>query len=72
MKLKKARLILLSCFVFTAITAGVLTAKQNIPTSVNVRGKIASAVDVGVYSNPEATITCTNVDCPLTKKTRLS
>jgi hypothetical protein len=67
MKLPKVRLILLISFVFiaitvSAITAGVLTAQQNILTNVNVSGKIASTVDIGVYTNPEATITCTNVD----------
>jgi hypothetical protein len=67
MRLPKVRLILLISFVFiaigiSAVTAGVLTAQQNIPASVNVSGKIASTVDIGVYTNPEATITCTNVD----------
>jgi hypothetical protein len=68
MTLKKARIILLICVVFisiaiSAVATGILTAKQNTPTSVNVSGKIASTVNLGVYSDPEAKITCTNFDC---------
>ena len=67
MKLKKATLIPLIALIsiaiaLSAVTAGVLTAPKNIPASVNVGSKITSTIDIGVYSNPKATTTCTNVD----------
>ena len=68
MKLKKAVIIPLICVVFISIAistvmAGVLTVKQNTPASVNVIGKIASTVDLGVNKDPEAKNICANVNC---------
>ena len=61
-------LIPIICFVFIAaafsvITAGVLTENQNNPVSVDVSGRISSSDDIAIYSDPQATIACTNVDC---------
>lgn len=68
MKVTREQLISLICLIFIAITlsiasSGVLTAQQNIPTKVHISGNIASTDNIGVYSNPEATIICTNLDC---------
>ena len=68
MKQKKAKLIPIICFLFIAaafsvITAGVLTENQNNPVSVDVSGRISSSDDIAIYSDPQATIACTNVDC---------
>lgn len=68
MKVTREQLISLICLVFIAITlsiasSGVLTAQQNIPTKVPISGNIASTDNIGVYTNPEATIICTNLDC---------
>ena len=54
--------LIFAAITLTAVTAGVLTAHQNVPTSVKVDGKIFSTIDIGVDSNPEATVNCTNVD----------
>ena len=45
------------------MAAGVLTDNQNNPISVDVCGRINSSDDIAVYSDPQATIACTNVDC---------
>ena len=45
------------------MAAGVLTDPQNSPESVNVCGRISSSDYIAVYSDPQATIACTNVDC---------
>jgi archaellum component FlaG (FlaF/FlaG flagellin family) len=68
LKFKKTRIVPLICFVFvaaalSAITAGVLTNDQSNPVSVDVCGRISSSDDIAVYSDPQATIACTNVDC---------
>jgi hypothetical protein len=68
MKLKRAIIIPLICVVFfslaiSAVMAGILTAKQKIPTNINVTGKIASIPNLGVYLDPEAKITCATVTC---------
>jgi archaellum component FlaG (FlaF/FlaG flagellin family) len=65
---KKAKLIPLICFVFIAIVlsvmaAGVLSDNKNNPVSVDVSGRISSSDDIAVYSDPQATIACSNVDC---------
>jgi len=67
MKIKKTALILLIAMVFTAvtltaITAGVLIAQQNVPNRGDVGGNITSTIDIGVYSDSDATINCTTID----------
>jgi archaellum component FlaG (FlaF/FlaG flagellin family) len=66
--LKKARIIPLVCFVFVAVVlsimaAGVLSDHQDGPVSVDVLGRISSSSDIAVYSDPQATIACSSVDC---------
>lgn len=68
MNLKREQSVSLICLVFIAIalsiaSSGVLTAQQNIPTRVYISGNIASTDNIGVYSNPEATINCAILDC---------
>ncbi len=69
MQLKRAALIPLIALVFTAIalsavTAGVLIAQQNIPAQghLGVGSITTNTVNVGVYSDPQATTICTGID----------
>jgi hypothetical protein len=69
MPLRKTALIPLIALVFTAIalsavTAGVLIAQQNVPAQGNLGGGsiTTNTVNVGVFSDPKATILCTNID----------
>ncbi|MCL5949253.1 MAG: hypothetical protein M1490_02100 [Candidatus Bathyarchaeota archaeon] len=67
MKLKKTVLIPLIALVFiaialSAVTAGVLIAQQSVPAAGTVGGNITSTVNIGVYSDPGATVNCTNID----------
>jgi hypothetical protein len=69
MQLKRAALIPLITLVFTAIalsavTAGVLIAQQNVPAPGQLGGGgiTTNTVNVGVFSDPQATTLCTNID----------
>ena len=67
MNLKKTALIPLIAVVFivaalSAVTAGVLIAQQNVPAKGNVGGNIKTSINVGVYSDAQATLNCTNID----------
>lgn len=64
MKFKNAALLALVfiAIALSAVTVGVLIAQQNVPASGSVGGNITSTVNIGIYSDPEATTNCTNVD----------
>ena len=67
MKFKKATLIPLIALVFiaialSAVTAGVLIAQQSIPASGTVGGNITSTVNIGVYSDANATTICSSIN----------
>lgn len=68
MQLKKAAIIPLIAIVFIAIalsvvTAGVLNAQQNVPAQGHLDGSITTnTVNIGVYSDLQATTLCTNID----------
>jgi hypothetical protein len=68
MQLKKTAIIPLIALVFIAIalsvvTAGVLNAQQNVPAQGHIGGSITTnTVNIGVYSDSQATSLCTNID----------
>ncbi len=68
MQLKKAAIIPLIALVFIAIalsvvTAGILNAQQNVPAQGHLGGSITTnTVNIGVYSDLQATTLCTNID----------
>lgn len=65
MKLKRTLLPLIALVVtavtLSVVTAGVLIAQQNVPTSGSIGRNIISTVNIAVYSDPDALTNCTNI-----------
>lgn len=66
MKIKRALIPLIvliaTAATLSAVTAGVLISQQNVPASGSVGGSIISTVNIGVYSDPQVTTNCSNID----------
>jgi hypothetical protein len=67
MNLKRTALIPLVALVvvavvLSAVTAGILIAQQDISTNGSVGQNISGTINIGVFSDPDASVNCTSID----------